>query len=119
MVCQRLTYKKATPQAIYPRPDSGRGRYPVRQVAQLHGLVGGDYLRHFRIAHGDNKLANDESHINGIGSFGSFAKGHVRKFNGVRPETFHLHPKECVWRFNYGRDSLYRKLLRPLRRHWF
>ena len=109
--------KEATLQAII------RGR--VSADAVIHsagwrgydGLVDVGYSKHFRVNHGSNEFANDESHINGIESFWSFAKRRLQKFNGVPAETFYLHLKECEWRFNHRRDNLYRELLRLLRAH--
>src|SRR5919112_654182 len=109
--------KKATLQAII------RGR--VSPEAVIHsdgwrgydGLVDVGYAKHFRVNHGSNEFANDESHINGIESFWSFAKRRLQKFNGVPATTFHLHLKECEWRFNHRHDDLYLELLRLLRHH--
>jgi transposase len=109
--------KKATLQAII------RGRVSADAVIHSDGWRGYDglvdvgYSKHFRVSHGDNEFATDESHINGIESFWSFAKRRLQKFNGVPAETFHLHLKECEWRFNHRRDNLYRELLRLLRKH--
>lgn len=54
------------------------------------------------------------------GSFWAFAKGRLAKFNGVARSTFHLHLKECEFRFNAGLGSDpeagYRLLLDILRR---
>jgi transposase-like protein len=109
--------KKATLQAII------RGR--VSADAVIHsdswrgydGLVDVGYAKHYRVSHGDNEFVNDQSHINGIESFWSFAKRRLQKFNGVPAETFHLHLKECEWRFNHRRDNLHRALLRLLRQY--
>ncbi len=38
-----------------------------------------------------NEFANDESHVNGIGSFRSFAERRLQKFNGAPAETSRLH----------------------------
>ena len=109
--------KKATLQAII------RGRVSADAVIHSDGWRGYDglvdvgYSKHYRVSHGDNEFASDESHINGIESFWSFAKRRLQKFNGVPAETFHLHLKECEWRFNHRRDNLYRELLRLLRKH--
>ncbi len=109
--------KKATLRAII------RGRVSADAVIHSDGWRGYDglvdvgYSKHFRVSHGDDEFANDESHINGIESFWSFAKRRLQKFNGVPPETFHLHLKECEWRFNHRRDNLYRELLILLRKH--
>lgn len=81
------------------------------------GLVDVGYAKHYRVSHGDNEFAHDQSHINGIESFWSFAKRRLQKFNGVPAETFHLHLKECEWRFNHRHDNLYLELLRLLRHY--
>ena len=109
--------KKATLQAVI------RGR--VSPEAVIHsdgrrgydGLVDVGYAKHYRVNHGANEFANGESHINGIESFWSYAKRRLQEFNGVPAGTFHLHLKECEWRFNHRRGNLYQELLRLLRRY--
>lgn len=65
----------------------------------------------------DNEFANDQSHINGIESFWSYAKHRLQKFNGVPANSFNPRLKECEWRFNHRHDNLYLELLRLLRHH--
>src|SRR5215212_3809413 len=109
--------KKATLQAII------RGR--VAPEAVIHsdgwrgydGLVDVGYSKHFRVEHGANEFARGTHHINGIESFWSYAKRRLQKFNGVPARTFHLHLKECQWRFNCKSKNLYQELLRLLRQH--
>ena len=109
--------KKATLQAII------RGRVSADAVIHSDGWRGYDglvdvgYAKHFRVHHGANEFANSESHINGIESFWSYAKRRLQKFNGVPVATFHLHLKECEWRFNRRHDNLYLELLRLLRQY--
>jgi len=109
--------KKATLQAII------RGRVALSTVIHSDGWRGYDglvdvgYSKHYRVNHGKNEFANDQSHINGIESFWSYAKRRLQKFNGVPAQTFALHLKECEWRFNHRHDNLYLELLRLLRHH--
>ena len=56
-------------------------------------------FRHYRINH-SKLFANKHNHINGIENFWNQAKRHLRKFNGIPREHFHLFLKECEWRFN-------------------
>ena len=56
-------------------------------------------FKHYRINH-SKLFANKRNHINGIEDFWNQAKRHMRKFNGVPKEQFHLFLKECEWRFN-------------------
>lgn len=109
--------KKATLQAII------RGRVSVDAIIHSDGWRGYDglvdvgYAKHYRVHHGANEFANNQSHINGIESFWSYAKRRLQKFNGVPAATFNLHLKECEWRFNHRHDNLYLELLRLLRHH--
>jgi len=48
-------------------------------------------------------------HINGIESFWSYTKRRLAKFNGYR-QNFHLHLKECEWRWNQNSQQLMQKL---------
>ena len=56
-------------------------------------------FRHYRINH-SQLFADKKNHINGIENFWNQAKRHLRKFNGIPKENFHLFLKECEWRFN-------------------
>lgn len=109
--------KKATLQAII------RGRVAPETVIHSDGWRGYDglvdvgYSKHYRVNHGEDEFVSDQSHINGIESFWSFAKRRLQKFNGVPAASFHLHLKECEWRFNHRHDDLYLELLRLLRHH--
>ena len=47
-------------------------------------------------------FVDERSHINGIENFWNQAKRHLRRFNGVPKQSFHLFLKECEWRFNGG-----------------
>lgn len=80
-----------------------------------NGLVDIGYPKHFRVNHSANEFANEISNINGIESFWSFAKRRLLKFNGVKKKTFHLHLKECEFRFNHRDINLYKLLLTLLR----
>lgn len=79
------------------------------------GLVDVGYDKHYRIKHHKNEFAKDKSiHINGIESFWSFTKRRLTKFNGVK-KNFHLHLKECEWRWNKSLDQLQHELARITR----
>ena len=58
-------------------------------------------FHHVRINHSE-LFADRNNHINGIENFWNQAKRHLRKFNGVPKQNFHLFLKECEWRFNEG-----------------
>jgi len=109
--------KKATLQAVI------RGRVAPEVIIHsdawrgYDGLVDVGYSKHFRVNHARNEFARGTHHVNGIESFWSFAKRRLQKFNGVPARTFHLHLKECEWRFNNRSKDLYRELLKLLRQH--
>jgi transposase-like protein len=109
--------KKVTLQAVI------RGRVAAEAVTHSDGWRGYDglvdvgYSKHLRVNHGSNEFARGSSHVNGIEGFWSFAKRRLQKFNGVSPETFNLHLKECEYRFNNRNKNLYRELLKLLRKN--
>jgi transposase-like protein len=73
------------------------------------GLVLNGY-EHHRIDHERGNYSDRKGgHINGIESFWAFAKRRLQKFNGIRPQDFYLHLKECEFRFN-ERSDLFHKL---------
>ncbi|AVC43312.1 IS1595 family transposase [Francisella tularensis subsp. novicida] len=70
-------------------------------------------FKHYRINH-SKLFAKKHNHINGIENFWNQAKRHLRKFNGIPREHFHLSLKECEWRFNHSDSKQQLKLIR----HW-
>lgn len=71
-------------------------------------------FHHMRINH-SKLFADKHNHINGIENFWNQAKRHLRKFNGIKKESFHWFLKECEWRFNFGG---HKKLLKCLK-YWY
>lgn len=112
-----------------------RGHVPLESVIHSDGWRGYDglvdigYAKHFRVQHEVNEFVRSTDdglgavqhvtrvHVNGIESFWSFAKHRLMQFHGIAPHTFHLHLKECEWRFNTPRAQRYAALLRLLRTH--
>ena len=80
-----------------------------------NGLVDMGYKKHFRVHHGSNEFARGKNHINGIESFWAYAKRRLEKFHGIHKSTFHLHLKECEFRFNYRNKNIYLILLENFR----
>lgn len=79
------------------KPDSivytdGFRSYNVLDVSEF---------KHYRI-NKTKTFADGKTHINGIENFWNQAKRHLRKYNGVPKQNFHLFLKECEWRFNMG-----------------
>ncbi len=70
-------------------------------------------FKHFRINHSE-LFADRKNHINGIENFWNQAKRHLRRFNGVPKDHFHLYLKECEWRFNNPKTDDQLKLLKQL-----
>lgn len=69
---------------------------------------------HVRVNHSETFVASTHNHINGIENFWNQAKRHLRKFNGIPKETFHLYLKECEWRFNCRTTKEMLKSLRKI-----
>lgn len=79
------------------------------------GLILNGY-KHYRIYHSHNEFARGKNHVNGIESFWSYAKRRLQKFNGIHKHLFHLHIKECEFRFNHRDKDMYAILLRNIRK---
>ena len=92
-----------------------RGRIDPASVVCSHGWPGYDGLvdvgfdKHIRI-NKQKTFAKGRAHINGIEAFWSFTKRRLAKFNGVKV-TFHLHLKECEWRYSKSSAFLAKNLL--------
>ena len=80
------------------------------------GLILNGYT-HYRVHHGKNEFVRGKSHVNGIESFWSYAKRRLSKLNGVHSNYFHLHLKECEWRWNHHDENIYAILLPLLRKN--
>jgi len=65
--------------------------YDILDVSEFH---------HYRINHSE-LFADKNNHINGIENFWNQSKRHLRRYNGIPKEHFHLFLKECEWSFNY------------------
>ena len=80
-----------------------------------NGLVDVGFDKHFRINHKKDEFSNRRGvHVNGIESFWSFTKRRLTKFNGVK-KNFHLHLKECEWRWSKTSQELESELLKLLK----
>jgi len=91
------------------RPDSivytdSFGAYDILDVSEFH---------HVRINHSE-LFAEDANHINGIENFWNQAKRHMRSYNGITQQHFHLFIKECEWRFNHRPVPNLSKLLQKM-----
>ena len=75
-------------------------------------------FKHYRINHSE-LFADRKNHINGIENFWNQAKRHLRKFNGVPADHFHLYLKECEWRFNNPKPDKQLKMLKQLVKEHF
>jgi len=53
-----------------------------------------------------NEFARGNCLINGIESFWSYAKRRFVKFKGIPRHAFHLHLKECEFRFYHREENL-------------
>ena len=79
------------------RPDS----IVYTDCYRSYDVLDASEFSHYRINHSTH-FAEQHNHINGIENFWSQAKRHMRKYNGIPKEHFHLFLKECEWRFNYS-----------------
>lgn len=80
-----------------------------------NGLVDVGFDKHFRINHKKDEFSNKKgAHINGIEAFWSFTKRRLTKFNGVK-KNFHLHLKECEWRWSKKPEKLVSELSKLLK----
>ena len=77
------------------------------------GLILNGY-DHYRVYHSKNEFARGKSHINGIESFWSYAKRRLAKFNGIASHKFHVHLKECEFRFNFRNQDIFSIMLKIL-----
>lgn len=83
------------------------------------GLVDVWYDKHYRVVHSENEWSKWWwIHINGIENFWSFAKRRMNKFNWVK-KNFHLHLKECEFRYGKSDKEIYNELIQLTKYHSF
>ena len=80
-----------------------------------YGLLGLRFRKLYRVKCGRNQFTWSQIQINGIESFWAYAKRRLDKFHGVAESTFHLHLKECEFRFNNRNQNIHSLLLKMLR----
>jgi transposase-like protein len=56
------------------------------------------------------EYVRDNSHINGIEGFWSYAKTWLYHYRGVPKQYFHLYLKEVEFRFNHRQENVFRVL---------
>ena len=109
--------KKATLQAIIRGRVAPEVVIPSDGWRGYDGLVDVGYAKHFRVHYGQNEFVRGNSHVNGIKSFWSYAKSRLHQFHGIAPEKSYLHLKECEYRFNLRKNSVYAGMLKLLRKY--
>jgi transposase len=90
---QGKTLKAILEKKIMPDSIVYSDTFPAYNVLDVSGF------KHYRINHA-KLFADRHNHINGIENFWNQAKRHMRRFNGIPKEHFHLFLTECQWRFN-------------------
>jgi len=93
---QKVLIKQKVPEGSTIYSDSFRS---------YDGLLTDGY-RHYRINHGKGQFAKKRNHINGIGSFWTFAETKLRWYYGVRRSHFFLYLKEMEFRFNHRHENI-------------
>jgi len=76
-----------------------------------YDILDASSFHHERVNH-STEFVDGKNHINGIENFWSQAKRILRKYNGIKRESFPLFLKECEFRFNYGSPKQQLKILR-------
>lgn len=66
--------------------------------------------KHQVVAHASEEYVRDNSHINGIEGFWSYAKTWMYHYHGVPKQYFHLYLKEIEFRFNHRQEDVFRIL---------
>ncbi len=83
------------------------------------GLIDAEHERPFKV---NRRLSTDtneqaQSSEKEVEAFWNFARRRLEKFNGLSNRTFHLHLKECEWRYNMRQRDPYAEILKLLRKH--
>jgi len=63
--------------------------------------------KHRQISHNRDEYVREDTHINGIEGFWSYAKMWLYQYRGIHKQYFHLYLKEIEFRFNNRNSDLY------------
>lgn len=63
--------------------------------------------KHRQISHIRDEYVRDDTHINGIEGFWSYAKIWLYQYRGINKRYFHLYLKEIEFRFNHRNENLF------------
>jgi transposase-like protein len=102
-----------------------RGHQVIDGMLELNGwhgfdaLIDAEFEKPFKV---NRRMSLDttgqlQSADREIEAFWNFARRRLEKFYGVSNRTFHLHLKECEWRYNMRQRDPYTELLKLLRKH--
>jgi transposase len=62
-------------------------------------------FHHQRVNHSEEYVSRNGNHINCIKNFWNQAKRHLRRYNGIPKQHFHLYLKECGFHFKDGAQA--------------
>lgn len=96
-----LHYKRESPPSFHRLTNTSRA----------NGVLDVSEFKHVRINHSE-LFSQNRNHINGIENFWNQSKRHLRRYNGIPKEHFHLFLKKWEWRFNYRPVANLRKVLK-------
>ena len=69
---------------------------------------------HETVIHSKREFVKGSVNTNSIESFWSFCKRRFNKFNGINRNNFHLHLRECEFRFNNRNKNLRTEIIKVL-----
>jgi transposase len=84
-----------------PRPKVRPDAIVYGDPPTAGGVLGVSRFQHRRVHYREAALPGPGS-FDSVENFWNQAKRHMRRYNGIPRDHFHLFLKECEWRFNYG-----------------
>lgn len=111
--------RKAVLRALIRGHDVLDGMLELNGWHGFDGLIDAAYERPFKVERREGLTTTEQlqSADKAIEAFWNFARRRLEKFCGVSNRTFHLHLKECEWRYNMRQRDPYAELLKLLRTH--
>lgn len=98
--------------AISVSPSAPLQWYAAASIGRSKGFSDSGDLRSAPGLHDSAvETVRQENRIRILDNFWGQAKLRLTKFKGLSPRTYHLHLKECEFRFNHRKEDLYRTLL--------
>lgn len=113
---ERVTEHQITQVAQKPPNSSSRSFHPNLSDLPFQMAIAIDSEHRFYLC-SEAEYRDQMRRFKRLEGFWGYAQTRLEKFKGMRQSTFQLHLKECQFRFNLPKDSIYQTVLTIVRKN--